>query len=366
MKLRTRVYRTIERWADWIGDDTARRILLRFAKRSLEKKLKAIHVIPVERAKMEEIKEFWSRYDRSIDYRWFDVYNSLEGDYELKYYIPVDAYFTKCDMHFANWRDGRVLDNKNFYDFYFHDVKQPESVVHCIDGVFSDGHYNHLEFAEAVEACKSAGHVILKVALQSSGGSGVSFWNAERDAVSVLERMLCSSKDYIVQRVVKQHPAVAEIHPTSLNTIRMMTLLRDGKAKVLSSVFRMGVGGSMVDNASVGGIFCGIEPDGRLKNFAYNLLCQKFDQHPTGGRLDRIVIPNFDRCVELVERLAQRFVGVSKLLSWDLAIDEQGDPVVIEVNMSTGGIDFHQLCNGPIYGDATPEILDEVYGIEQK
>ena len=42
-------------------------------------------------------------------------------------------------------------------------------------------------------------------------------------------------------------------------------------------------------------------------------------------------------------------------------MDENGDPVVIEVNMSYGQIDFHQLCNGPIFGDRTGEMLDYLF-----
>lgn len=37
------------------------------------------------------------------------------------------------------------------------------------------------------------------------------------------------------------------------------------------------------------------------------------------------------------------------------------EPVLIEANLCSGELDFHQLNNGPIFGDETKEILMEVF-----
>ena len=73
-----------------------------------------------------------------------------------------------------------------------------------------------------------------------------------------------------------------------------------------------------------------------------------------------VVIPNFHECVDLVKQLAPRFVSVSRLISWDIAISEDSHPILIEANLSFGEIDFHQMNNGPIFGEMTDEILDYV------
>ena len=54
-------------------------------------------------------------------------------------------------------------------------------------------------------------------------------------------------------------------------------------------------------------------------------------------------------------------VSFSRLISWDFAIDENGEPMLIEMNISYGELDFHQLCNGPIFGDKTEDVLNEVF-----
>jgi hypothetical protein len=50
-----------------------------------------------------------------------------------------------------------------------------------------------------------------------------------------------------------------------------------------------------------------------------------------------------------------------KLVSWDIAIDDTNEAVLIEANMRKGGIDIIQFNSGPIFGDLTERVLDEVF-----
>ena len=50
-----------------------------------------------------------------------------------------------------------------------------------------------------------------------------------------------------------------------------------------------------------------------------------------------------------------------RLVSWDFAIDPDGEPVLIEANLHYGELDFHQINNGPIFGEDTEKILKEVF-----
>ena len=89
---------------------------------------------------------------------------------------------------------------------------------------------------------------------------------------------------------------------------------------------------------------------------------QKFENtHPTSGAVfSDSVIPNFDECKDLVCKLAPRITSFSRLTSWDLSITEDGEPILIEVNLAYGGLFFHQIANGPVFGNITKDIIDEV------
>ena len=123
----------------------------------------------------------------------------------------------------------------------------------------------------------------------------------------------------------------------------------------------MGIGAARVDNASSGGITCGVDHDGSLKACAYSPRGVRFDKHPTTGIcFDNIRIPNYQKVLDSVKKMHVQ-IPHFRIVSWDIAIDQVGDPVLVEVNLRAGELDFHQLNNGPLFGDDTNKILDEVF-----
>lgn len=152
------------------------------------------------------------------------------------------------------------------------------------------------------------------------------------------------------------------MNSSSVNTIRVLSLLSENGVKIYSSIIRMGVNGSKVDNASSGGITCGINDDGRLKKIAFSSDGKKYDFHPTSKvKFNEIVIPNYHKILEMVQKIAPT-IPHFRLVSWDIALDENDEPLLIEANLRYGELDFHQLNNGPVFGEDTEKILKEVFG----
>lgn len=54
-------------------------------------------------------------------------------------------------------------------------------------------------------------------------------------------------------------------------------------------------------------------------------------------------------------------MNFKKLISWNFSVVEQGEPLLIEANFTGGQLDFHQLCNGPIWGNDTEAILADIF-----
>lgn len=59
----------------------------------------------------------------------------------------------------------------------------------------------------------------------------------------------------IVEEVVKQHHDMSRINPDSVNTIRVYTVLTDGKANAIYACIRMGNSDRPVDNINAGGMY---------------------------------------------------------------------------------------------------------------
>jgi hypothetical protein len=312
------------------------------------------------------IKKQWEKIH--VNKVWYGYYNSIVRETKRPFdarYIPLDIEYSYIDDWFNNTNAALVIDDKNMYDMYFHDVNMPTTVGRIINRQFFDEHYNVISKQTLINRCKSFKHVILKPAVSSSAGHGINFWN-ESEGVDALEKMFDKRENIIIQTLIKQHDAINKIYPDSVNSIRIVTCHFKGKTRVLSSVIRMGQDGNKLDNASQGGLFCGINEDGALKKYAYTKYGVACTTHPQGAVFAECRIPNFDKCKELVINLSNRFLRISKLISWDLAMGEDGEPVLIEVNLCYGGTDIHQIANGPLFGDITDEVLNRVFKQQRK
>ncbi|MBR3027418.1 MAG: hypothetical protein IKH58_04675 [Bacteroidales bacterium] len=322
-------------------------------------------VKPIDISMLNDIKSFWRSFlgdnIQLIDFRWYDVYNSIEDDKDLvKYYMPCDFYYAFIDEYYSNPQHSAPCDDKNFYDLYFPEAKLPKTLFRKVGKSFLNDKYEIISKEEVLGICKAYDKIILKKSRFSGGGLGVTFIDTNISDNELIKALSSINSSFICQDIVRQHPELNKLNDTSLNTIRIQTLVRNNKVNVLSPLIRVGNKGSKTDNLTGGGMVCGINADGSLKNRVFDHNLQKYELSPQGYKFSDIKIPSFERCTELVSKLAVRFSDISRLMSWDLAIDEDADPVLIETNLTFSGVDVHQLANGPIYGNHPEPIIEEV------
>lgn len=336
---------------------------IHLSKDIVKKRVQDKRFVNLSKKQRSDVHIFWKKYVSHIDYSSFIFYNAFcTNNKTLKYYIPEEIYYPIIDMYFSNAFYASVYDNKNIYDLYFNDVPQAKTIIRYVNGVFLNDNYEIITKENAFFLCKKFEKIILKPAIDSEGGRGILFLeNTSENIDQQLATYFAANKNVIVQEIVQQHVVLNSIHKDSLNTIRIITLLLNNEIYPLSSILRMGRNGKKVDNASSGGVFCGINEDGSLKRMTYDCQGNSYDGHPNGTKIEGIILPNFTSAKELVKRLVPRVMHISSLCSWDLALDENGEYKLIEVNMSFGQLDFHQICNGPLFGDKTEEILELVF-----
>ena len=307
----------------------------------------------------KDIKSLWKGVRINTD--WFRFFNSIKRETDNAFdarYIPMDFSYTFLHPYYNNTPFTYAFDDKNMYDLYFHDVTMPTTICRIIDNILFDANYNRITQEEALALCRKEGRVIIKPAdFTANSGRGISFYDIEKDNdISWMKAKHC-----VVQALIKQHPDMALLHKDSVNTIRIVTFYDENRgASVLGAVVRMGANGSVVDNASQGGLFCGIHDDGSLTKYGYNRRGMHFTSHPNGIVFEKCCIPNYNSCKEMVMSLANRFVKVAKLIAWDLAINEDGNPLLIEINLPYSAIDLMQISNGPLFGDQTEEVIKKV------
>ena len=313
----------------------------------------------------KEIEQFWSPYTK-VSSDWALYYSAKNGRFDPRY-IPNTLYYTKIDQHFNARKLGYGFNDKNYYSMIFSDIPQPTVLVRKINGMVYDEDYQQISIEDAMSRITSEDEVICKPSQETGSGRGIRFF--ERKDTEAIRSFLTdkSFDDYIVQALVKQHPDLDKVHKGSLNTYRICSLLMEDGVYILSGVLRMGVGSSKVDNATAAdnakydGMTCGIDSEGKLKKYAYGYYTgERHEKHPDGLVFEGFQLPSYDKAIALIQKAHPR-IAHFRLVSWDIAIDENGEAILIEANMRKGGINFHQFNNGPLFGDLTERVLNEVF-----
>jgi hypothetical protein len=313
---------------------------------------------PLSDNQIEEIKRFWSKYI-DVDISDHQFYYNARKDFDVRY-IPSFVHYTIIDKYFNNWEKAKIVDNKTEYQRLFPNIKQPETILTRCNG-FWYSNESILSKTKVIDVILSNTPCFLKLATDSEGGKGVYYIESYSnwDLVKLIDQI---KGDIIVQKALVQSSELSVMNSSSINTIRLMTLLNlDGSVKLCSASLRMGIDGARVDNASSGGVVAGINEKGHLKEYAYNLNGERLKIHPTSNiKFENFKIPNFDKCKEAVFKLAPNY-PYFRLISWDIALNQDNEPILIEANLCSGGLVSQQLSNGPIFGDDTEKILNEVF-----
>lgn len=309
-----------------------------------------------------------SDYFKMYGFKVSEVFSALyekAGCPPSNKYIPASLYFYYISPYLMNMNLTMAYVDKNSYWRNFHNVRQPKTILHNINGKYfipdEDGsRITQVTKDEAISNLAGVSEYIIKPAIESGRGRDVTLCRDISDKKSIEENLDNFGSDFIVQHVVRQHPELSKLNPTSLNTCRVYTYLPVGEKDhvVLGSAVRFGGEGAYRDNACTGGGFCKVHPDG--------LIDDRICQYKFWGRrslsaekgLNDLHFPSYDKVTALCLEMHSQLPYMD-LVGWDIAVDESGEPVLIELNQYPD-CEFIQLFNGPMFGEYTDSLLEAV------
>lgn len=301
---------------------------------------------------------YWKPFGVKPKKHWYRI-NCDRAAHISPEYIPDDIWFHKIIPHFNTLLFAQALQDKGQHNLLLPGLKRPRTVVKNIAGVYYDED-NLLTEDEAIARCLAVGRFVIKPSVGSGKGSDVRFFNGSEMTPKEVRQLFLqyNGRNFIVQEKVKQHKCISAIYPNSLNTLRILTFLYKNEVHILSVNLRIGSGDSEIDNISQGGFACQVNMDGRLSPLAVTRMGLWVDKHPSGTVFADVVIPGFDKLIKTVKEAAFK-ISHFKIIGWDFAIDEEGDPIFIEYNAIPGQI--NQKTGGPTFGAMTHEVLSEVF-----
>ena len=165
----------------------------------------------------------------------------------------------------------------------------------------------------------------------SSGQGIIKITPDEYDNPSALYKKLKDLGIGIIEEKVIQHEAIAALCPTSVNTIRVATLLGDKKEGIVYAYIRIG-NGKVMDNVDCGGMAAPIDLDtGVICGVGANKAGETYEVHPmTGKKIPGTQIPYWNEIKEMCTRNMKKVPQV-RFVAWDVAVTPHG-PIFIEGN----------------------------------
>ncbi|HEU0205360.1 MAG TPA: sugar-transfer associated ATP-grasp domain-containing protein [Pseudolysinimonas sp.] len=189
--------------------------------------------------------------------------------------------------------------------------------------------------AAAVSAFMERHPTVILKPVDELGGHGVEKVDASTigDLHAFVSRAL-EARQFLLEECLTQHPELARLNPSSVNTLRLITFRKDDRVELLASALKIGNGGA-IDNFSDGGMYTMVDDSGRTLSAAFDGAGHSYSVHPRSGvPILGFEVPLFREAVALVAKAA-RVVLEIPYVGWDVAIRPDG-PVLIEGNYNTG------------------------------
>lgn len=307
-----------------------------------------------------EIDAYWKQYGIKFpDYSWFQWYYGLTGQKDPRF-ISGELYRMTI-LPYYNYRPFLpVYKDKNLADRHIPNAKFPDTIVKKINGEFYDEQGRYYEkIDEVCELLLGHKEIIVKDAWETGKGSNVKKYaiTSIDDCRKVLTEWECDN--YLIQKVIKQHPFFASFNESSVNIVRVHTFYYKGQVKIINPIIRFGKPGYSTDvwpegkghNSRV----VGVTEEGIIKDEVIYLNGKKESLEDCVGKVERCV-PCWNEILALVEDGAKQLEHL-KIVGWDITVSEENQPIVIEYNTHWPGEGLAQIASGPFFGELTDEAL---------
>lgn len=195
-------------------------------------------------------------------------------------------------------------------------------------------------------------------------GHGIEKIDAKKYKKDELYKYIRTKGNVVLEELIIQNKAIDKMYAGSVNTFRIVSVLKNDNVNVVVAYFRVG-NGSFVDNFNSGGMVVPINvKTGIIEYNAIDKSHNIYKCHPiTKTKFIGFKIPEWNKIIKLVKE-ASKLVPEVKLVAWDICLSENG-PVIVEGNHFPGH-DLYQLPPHRTNGiGVLPEFEKAIYGTKK-
>lgn len=174
--------------------------------------------------------------------------------------------------------------------------------------------------------------------LDQACGKGIEKIKVDKSNIKEVYNNLLETKRTLVEEVAVQCKEISALHPSSINTMRIVTL----NQKIVAGYLRIGNNGNVVDNFNHDGLAAPINiKTGTIDYVAIDKKGNLYASHPmTNEKILGFKIPKWEQIKEFVTNVSNKIPEMG-YVGWDVSLKTEG-PFLIEANEFPGH-DIYQL-----------------------
>lgn len=234
---------------------------------------------------------------------------------ERKSYIS-DQYRTKMAIYLNDYFPMEI-----FLDKYKTYQKYPEAYKRDVIRVFSEKDWE--DYSAFYE--KHPSFIMKRVDLARGASVELVRFGAAAEGKRELFQRIIANGRYVLEEAIEQREPLAVFHPSSVNTVRLITIWKDNKLEIPYCILRTGRGDAVIDNASAGGISAAIDPKtGVITTDGMDERNHVYERHPDSGvAFKGYAIPDWDELLGFINGIATKYPGIV-FVGWDVAYSKRG------------------------------------------
>lgn len=275
---------------------------------------------------------------------WLQAYTLIQGEFK-EGWLPSNLYKTVA-IPALSGDYAKIANLRTLEEFLFPKDSFPYILSYC-NGVFYKFPSKVLNGHQVKEELFSNNDKVLFKLDESNSGKGIYIYDKDSFDIEEIKKI---NSNGVFQYFIDQHSFFNKFSSDSVSTLRVTTVSdKNGQVSPVGAYIRFGMGSDEYIKANNSMRVPLDMEDGSFEEYGYDYNYIPYPEHPDSkAEFAGQKIPHYQKCLDEVISL-HKAIPFIRCIGWDIAIDDQGNPKIMEWNAKGNDIDFHEATQGPCF-----------------